>query len=102
MASTRVKQHIGAALRKPSAGPVSDPRIAANLETNPHSAAIEQQIANRIIVSRDFYAADDARRPATKPAWLVVNAVAGQMLLRHQAQEPPVAGDGHRVVDGAL
>ena len=43
-----------------------------------------------------------ACRPAAKPAWLVVNAVAGQVLLGDEAEQLAVASDGGRVVERAL
>ena len=103
MAGAGVEQDVGPALGEPGAGAVGDPGVAADFEADPHAAAVEQQIADRILACPPIsMLADCAGRPAAEPARLVVDAVARQVLLGHEAQQPAVAGHGRRVVDGAL
>ena len=99
MAGTGVDQDIGSALREASTGAVGDPGIATDLEADPHAAAIEEQVADWIFVPADFDASHDAGGPAAEPARLVVNAVAGQVLLGDETEQLAVAGESGGVVN---
>ena len=97
-----VEQHVSPALSELSTGAIGHPSIAANLEADSNAAAIEQHVAEWVVTAADFDAADYSGRPAAEPAWLVMNAVARQVLFRNKAEELTVARDRGRVVDSTF
>ena len=80
VAGAGIDQYIGAARRQARTGAVGDPGVAADFEADSHAAAIEKDVADRVLTAADFDAADDAGGPTAEPAGLVVDAISGQVL----------------------
>ena len=89
MARGGIEQNVGAAGGEARTGAIGDPGVAADFDADPHAAAVEEQVADRVLAAVDFDAADGARRPAAEPARLVVNAVAGEVLLGVKPSSSP-------------
>ena len=98
MAGARVEDDVGTALGKPCARAISHPSVAADFHADLYAATVEQQIADRIGVAVDGHLSDVARGPRCEPTWLVMNAIAGQMLLADEAEQSAIAAKGHDVV----
>ena len=86
VAGAGIEQHIGATPGELSTCAVGDPGVAADFETDPHTAAIEEQVAEQDFFAANIDATHDAGRPTAEPARLVVDAVASEVLFADEAQ----------------
>ena len=67
-------------------GPIRNPGVLANLATDSHATTIEEKIADRIGLAVKFRFATHIVRPALKPARLVVDPLASQILFANESQ----------------
>ncbi len=85
------------AARRQVPGPVRDPRVFADLETYPHVATFEDDVAQGVTSAVQVELHLSVRRPRFEPAWLVVNALARQILFGDETCDPLVRDQAGRV-----
>src|SRR5690606_26606587 len=97
-----VEDHIDPLERQIAAGAMRDPGVLADLEAQLDAAAVEVKVAQGHVDAGDLDVGAQPLRPRLEPARLVVNAVAGEVLLGDDAGEATVDGEGGAVVDGLV
>jgi hypothetical protein len=107
VARRRVEQDVGAAQRQVGARAVRDPGVLADLEADPHVTDVEHEIADRPPSDRPVGGGalehvDLTARPRLEPARLVVDAVAGEELLRGEPDDLAVGEQRRGVVQRLL
>ena len=101
MARARVENHIDRVRRHAAAGPSRHPGVLADLEADLDAAAIEDQIADRILLTVDFDLIANVLRPRLEPTRLVVQAVAAEKSLGDESRDLPVDRQAGAVEQGA-
>ena len=86
--------------RHASAGPAGHPGVLAYLEADLNAAAVEDQVADRILLAAKLDRVADLLRPGLEPAGLVVQAVAAEEPLGHKARDPPIDRQAGTVEQG--
>jgi len=102
VARRRIQDHVDPAGRQARTGAVRHPGVFTDLESDPHAATVESEVADRQGRAVDREPIDPAPRPGPKPARLIVNALAGEVLLADDAGQPAVGQERNGIVDGVL
>jgi len=102
MAGRRVEDQVDSAGRQGHARPVGGPGVFTDLEPDPHASELESEVSDRQVAVSLPDPAPTAAGPGPEPAGLVVNPVAGEVLLAHDPRQPAIRGDRHGVVHAVL
>jgi hypothetical protein len=101
VAGRGVEDQVDPPPRQRDPGPIGRPGVLADLEAEPNPAEIKPEVADRQLHPPLPEHVPPASRPGAKPAGLVVDSVAGQMLLAGQPDQAAVGDQGHGIVDAA-
>ena len=102
MAGRRIEDQIDAPRGQARPGSVSRPGVFTDLKADTDAATVKPQIADRHTSAIDGEVGPPSLGPGSKPARLVVDACAGQMLLADQPRQPAVHQHRRGVVGRAL
>ena len=97
-----VEDQVDAPGRQRRPRPVSHPGVLADLEADADPATVKPQVADRHVAATDRHRAPATANPRSEPPGLVVDAVAGEILLAGDTRDHPVDDEGRRVKEAAL
>ena len=100
VAGAGVEDDVDSLRRHAAAGPARHPGVLANLEADLDATAVEDQVADRILLAAKLDRVADLLGPGLEPAGLVVQAVAAEEPLGHEARNPPIDRQAGTVEQG--
>ena len=97
-----IEDQVDAPGRERRPWPGGHPGVLADLKAHANPAAGKPEVTDRHVAVADRHHAPATANPRPEPPGLVVDAVAGEILLAGDARDPPIDDEGRCVKEAAL